>query len=170
MRFENLLAVTHGVERGRTRANRTHAKVPEAIDHPAGRNEPLEVLPELRRIRRFRMKSGDGVGDAILPKVVASRHLAAKTVAAKRDRHLPGVIRSSLHEHGDMQVCEPKRIGNRALLPEVGQSHDDAINSIPILFKQVRAAPGLLPRFDCAVLTLLRSEGNHVHACATEHA
>ena len=52
VRFQDLLAVAHRVERRGPRADRADAQLAQPVDHAADGGEPREVLRELRRVGR----------------------------------------------------------------------------------------------------------------------
>ena len=69
--FKNLLAVTHSIEGGRTRADRTHAKIPKAIDHATCPCKPFEVPREFRRVGALGVQGRNGVRNPVLAEIVA---------------------------------------------------------------------------------------------------
>ena len=170
LRFQNFLAVADGVERRGTRANRAHAQVAETIHHAADSREPLQVFGELGRVGALGVQRGDRVRNAVLPQIVAGRHLAAEAVAAERDRHLAGIVRRGLDQHRHVQIGQAQGIGDGPLFAEVRQGHDHAVDAIAIAFEQVGAAPGLFPGFDRSVFAFFRSQRDHVHARRGQHA
>src|SRR5579871_3058425 len=82
LRFQNFLAVTHGVESGGASTDSADPEIAESVHDSTDGREPLQIVIELRRVRSFCVKSCDGVGNAVLPQVVAGGHLAAETIAA----------------------------------------------------------------------------------------
>ena len=82
---------------------------------------------------------------------------------------LLGIVGRGLDQHRHAQVGQPQGVGNGALVAEVGQGHDDAVDASRLRLEQVGAAPGLLPGFDRAVLALFRSERDHIHAGRAQH-
>ena len=81
------------------------------------------------------MQPGQRIRNAVLPKIIAGRHLAAETVAAESYGHLVGDVGSGLDENGNMQAGEAQSIGNGAFVAEVGQRNDDAIDAMAVLLK-----------------------------------
>ena len=119
MLLQNFLAVAHRVERRRTRAEGADAHVAQALHHAADAREPLQVFAEDVGVRRFGVRRGNGVRDAVLLQVIAGGHLAAEAVAAELDGHLRRGVRRGLHQHGDIQIGQPQGIGDGALLAEI---------------------------------------------------
>src|SRR5580700_2068963 len=120
LRFENFLAVADGVEGGGARANGAYSEVAKSFYHAADSCEPLEIVGKLRGAGAFGVQGGDGIGDAILAKVVTCRHLAAETVAARSNRHLGGIVGRGLNENRDSEIGETQGVGDGAFFTEVG--------------------------------------------------
>ncbi len=66
------------------------------------------------------------------------------------------MIGRSLDQHRHAQIGEPQRIGQPALLAEVRQRDDDAVDLRSVLLEQRRALLGVLVGLDRAVGRLLR--------------
>ena len=98
-------------------------------------------------VRADRMQSRQRVGNSVLAKIVAGRHLSAKTVAAMQDRHLRGIVGRRLHEHRNIEPRQSQRVGNRALVAEVGQRHDHAIDLVADSSEIARRSAWLLRGF-----------------------
>ena len=92
----------------------------------------MQVFGELRRIGALGVQRGDRVRNAVLPQIVAGRHLAAEAVAAERNGHLLGIVGRGLDQHRHVQIRQAQGIGNGALFAEVRQGHDDAVDAIAI--------------------------------------
>jgi hypothetical protein len=135
LRLEDFLAVPHGIEGRRPRAYRPDPQIAKAIHDAAYRREPFQVLCELRRVRSFGVQRRDGVGNSVLPQIVAGRHLPAEGIAPRRDGHLFRVVRRRLDQHWHPQVGKAQGVGNRALLAEVRQGHDYAVNALAVFLK-----------------------------------
>jgi hypothetical protein len=112
----------------------------------------------------------DGIWNAVLLKIVASRHFAAEAVAARGDRHLQGIVGCGLYQHWNVQIGESQRICNRALLAKVRQGDDDAVDSFAIAFEQIGAAAGFLAGLDGPVLTFVRGERHHIYPARFQYA
>ena len=110
LRFEKFLAVAHGIERRRPRADRADAQTAQALHDAADGREPFQILAKFRGIGPLGVQRRQRVRNAVLRQVVAGRHLAAKAVAAVRDGHLRRRIRRGLHQHGHAQIRKPQRI------------------------------------------------------------
>ena len=113
--------------------------------------------------------------DAILPQIVADRHLAAEAVAAEGNAHLAGIVRRRLDQNRHAQIGQPNGIGQTALLAEVRQRDDDAVDLIGMLFEERgaglrlfvglhRAEGGLLRRSNDHLVSLLFNRRNHLRA------
>ena len=117
----------------------------QSAHHAADAGEPSEIFRELGRVRRLRVQRRQRVRNAILHQVIAGRHLAAEAVAAVVDGHLARRIRRGLHQHRHVQVRHAQRIGDGALVAEIRQRDDDAVDLAAVLAEQLRARR-LLPR------------------------
>ena len=83
--------------------------------------------------------------------VVADGHLAAEAVATVRDGHLAGDVGRGLDEHGDAQVGETDGVGQSALLTEVGQGDDEAVDGVGVGLEESGTLFGVLVGLDRAV-------------------
>jgi hypothetical protein len=92
--------------------------------------------------------AGERVPDAVLLQVVAGRHLPAEAVAPVLDGHQRRRVGRRLHQDWDVQIGHAERVSDAALVAEIRQRHDDAVNRIPMLAEEVGARPRLLPRLD----------------------
>ena len=142
------------------RADAADAQVAQAIHHAADRGEPREIFPEIIRIGTDGMKSRQRIRDTILAQVVAGRHLAAETVAAMQDRHLRSVVGRRLHQHRHVEPRQPQRVGDRALVAEVGQRDDHAVDPVAVLAEQRRAALGFFVGLHRAMFAVFRAEND----------
>ena len=156
LRFENLFAIANGVERGRSRADGAYAQVAEALHHPAHSGEPFEIFGKLWRAGTFRVQCSDGIGNAVLSKIIASRHLAAEAVTARSDGHLLRIIRRGLNQYRHTKIGQPQGIGNGPFFAEVGQRNNDAVDPLSIALEQLGTAPRVFPRLYRSVLALFR--------------
>ena len=98
------------------------------LDHAADGGEPVQILAEEIGIGRFGVQRGERIRDAVLRQIIAGRHLAAEAVAAVGDGHFAGRIGRGLDQHGDVQLGQAQRIGDGALVAEIGQGDDDAVD------------------------------------------
>ncbi len=137
--FEQLLRIANGIEGGRTRANGADAQIAEAADDAADRCEPGEVLREALGVGRRGVQRGDGVRDAVLLHVVAGRHLAAEAIAAIGDLHVVGAVGRRLHQHRHLQRGVADGIDDAALLAEVRERDEDAVDLVAMLAEELRA-------------------------------
>jgi hypothetical protein len=80
-----------------------------------------------------------GERDAVLPEIVADRHLAAEAVAPVRDGHDFGIVVESMDEHGHAQPGPSKGVGHAAFVAEIGEADEDAVDAFGILAEQVGA-------------------------------
>jgi len=101
------------------------------------------------------MQRGQGIGDPVLRKVVADRHLSAETVAAKSDRHIRRHIRRRLDQHRNAQPRQTECVSNRALVPEVRQGDNNSVDTILILAEQLGAPHRVFIRLDGSVFALI---------------
>ena len=81
-----------------------------------------------------------------------------------QDGHVLRVVGRSLHQHRNVQPRQSKRVGDGALVTEVWQRYDHAIDLVAIFLKQRRATLRLFVSFDRAVLAVFRAEDHAVHA------
>ena len=114
--------------------------------------------------RRLGVPAGERVADAVLLQVVAGRHLAAEAVAPVLDRHQRRRVGRRLHQDRHVQVGHAQRVRDAALVAEVRQRHDDAVDLVPVPPEEVGARPRLGPRLDRAVLRVLRPEHDDLDA------
>ena len=98
------------------------------------------------------------VGNAVLPQVVAGRHLAAEAVAPVGDLHVVGAVGRGLHQHRHLQRGVADSVGDAALFAEVRQRHDDAVDLVAMLAEELRAAARLIRSLHRAEFRLLRRQ------------
>src|ERR1700758_2470119 len=110
------------------------------------------------------MQTCQGIRDAVLAEVVAGRHFPAEAIAAVQDGHLRRVIRCGLNQYRDAETRKAQRVRNRALVAEVGQGDDDAVDLVAMFSEQGRAALSLFMRFDCSVLAVFGTENDGIDA------
>ena len=161
LRFEKLLAIADRVERRRPRADGADAQLAQAIADAADGGEPARCP---RRIAaesgRLGVEARERVRDAVLLEVIADAHLAAEAVAAVGDGHAARRVGRRLDQDGNAQVGHAQRFGNAALLSEIGQRYDDAVDLVAIGAKQVGALPRFRAGLHRAVLALFGREAN----------
>ena len=109
-----------------------------------------------------RVQARQRIGNAILAQIVAGRHLSAEAVASRCNRHVGGIVGRSLHQHGHIQPGQAQRIRNGALVAEVRQSDDHAVQPLAILLEQRGTSLRILVCFDCSVLGLLGREHHNL--------
>ena len=113
------------------------------------------------------MQRGERIRNAVLREIVAGRHLAAEAVAAVAMVILPGSSGVAWISTGTCRSARRKRIGDGALVAEVRQRDDDAVDLDSRLRSETgRRTAGLLPGFDRAVLAFFRRQRDHLHAGA----
>ena len=109
-------------------------------------------------IGRDGVERGERIGDAVLREIVAGRHLAAEAIAAVGDGHLAGRIGRGLHQHGHVETGHAQGIGDGALVAEIGQCDDDAVDCVAMLLEELGAARGFGAGFDGAVFGILGTQ------------
>jgi hypothetical protein len=112
------------------------------------------VAAKSRRSARTRLaridgvQAGQGEGDAVLAQVVADRHLAAEGVAAVGLMVIfAGSSLKAWISTGTSQPRPAQRVGDRALVAEVGQRHQHAVDLPRVLLEQVGALVRVGQRF-----------------------
>jgi hypothetical protein len=157
-----LLAVAHGVERRRPRAEGAEPDIAQPGDYTAGRHELPQIGAELLARRIHRVVAGQREWNAVLQQVVAGRHLAAERVAAVGDGHQAGLVGEGLHEHRHVEAGPPQGVRDGPLVAEVRQGDDHAGNPLPMLLEQLGALRGILERLDAAVFRVGGRERHHL--------
>jgi hypothetical protein len=127
----------------------------------ANRGEPIQIVAEEIRIRRFGMASGQRIRNPVLHQIVADRHFSAEAVAPVANGHAARRVRRSLHQNRHAQPGHSQGVRHGAFIAEVGQRDDDAVNLAAMLLKQLRAAGGFRSGFDGAVFGLFGTNRNH---------
>ena len=115
------------------------------------------------------MQLGQRVGNAVLAQVVAGRHLAAEAVAPVLDRHLAGLIGRRLDQHRHAEIGEPQRVGDGALVAEVRQRDDHAVDAVAIGLEQRGALLGVVEGLDHAEPRVLGRQHDRVVALVGEN-
>jgi hypothetical protein len=100
------------------------------------------------------MQSRKGVGDPVLLEVIAHAHLAAEGITPVGDSHLSGGVRSRLDQDRHAQSGTLERLGDPALVAEIRQGDDDAVDLVAMPVEELRALARVLPRLDGAELCL----------------
>ena len=100
--------------------------------------------------------------------IIAGRHLAAEAVAAELDGHFRRGIRRGLHQHGNVQIGQAQRIGDGALLAEIRQGDDHAVDAVAVGAKQIGAFARFHARFHRAVFAFLGTEHQRLNARGRE--
>ena len=77
----------------------------------------------------YRVGLRQRVRDPVLAQVVACRHLSAEAVAPMRNRHLLRRVRRGLHEHRHVEIGQSQCVCNGALVPEIGQRDNYAVDT-----------------------------------------
>src|SRR5581483_8308947 len=150
--------------------DRSYSQVAKSVHHAADGREPLEIFGEFGRVGTLSVQGSERVRNAVLPQIVAGGHLAAEAVAAVSDRHFRGIVRRGLNEHRNAQIGEPQSIRNRALLAEVGQSHNNPVDAVTVAPEKIGTSARLLPGLDSAVLALFRSQSDDIDAGSAQHS
>ena len=71
--------------------------------------------------------------------LLQAAHLAAEAVAAHGDGHGVGAVGRGLHQHRNLEPGEADGVHDAALLAEVGQRDDDAVDLVGVLLEQLGA-------------------------------
>ncbi len=125
-----------------------------------------------RSKRRTRRRNGvqrrERVLQAVLPQVVADRHLAAEAVAPVRDRHPLAGVGEGVHEHRHVEAGPAQRVGHGSLVAEVRQRHEHAIDAIGMRAKQVGAGARVGQTLDGAERARLDRQRHGVDAFGLE--
>ncbi len=100
---------------------------------------------------------------------VADGHLAAERVAAGVDAHLRGLVGGRVDEHRHVQAGEAQCFRHSALVAEVRQGHDDAVDVVAVLPEEVGAGLGLVATLHGAVVRLAGADDDGVVALFLEH-
>src|SRR5437868_546228 len=75
-----------------------------------------------------------------------------------------------MHEHGYIEPGHANRLRDRALVAEVRQRDDDAVDIVAMLLEQRRTRLGFVAAFDGAVIRFLRADDHRVDAFFLERA
>jgi len=164
VRFQDAFGVADGVEGRRARADGADAEVFEAFGDAADLGKPLEIRLELVRLGRLGVQRGQRILDPVLHHVVAGAHFAAEAVAAGGDGHGVAFVGSGLDEDGHLETGKADGVDHTALVAEVGQGDDDAVDGFAVFLEEIGAALGFSKRFHRAVLRLLG--GKHDRLCS----
>jgi hypothetical protein len=156
--FEDAFGVAHGVEGRGARADGADAEILQALYDAADLRKPFEIGLEFGRGQGLSVQRGERVENAVLHHIVATAHLSAKAVAAVGDGHGIGAIGRGLHQHGHFQSRQADGVDDAALLAEVGQRDDDAVDLFGVFLEERGAALGLSVSFHRAVMRLVRAE------------
>ena len=162
LRFQNLLAVAHRVERRGPRADGADAQPPHPA-RPRGRRRRTSRGPsrKILRIRSFGVQRGERVRNAVLRQVIAGRHLAAEAVAAVGDGHLAGRIGGRLNPAPARRAPAMRRVSAMARSsPKFGSVTMTPSISRGVLAEEIGAHVRFGARFDRAVAGFF---GSHYH-------
>ena len=113
---------------------------------------------------------GERVTDAVLPQVVAHRNLSAEAVAPPAHQHLVGLVGKSMHQHRHIEPRHADRVGHAALVAEVGQADQNAVDLVAVLLEQVGAPTRVLQGFDRAELGLFGGQAHRPVALLLQQA
>jgi hypothetical protein len=86
--------------------------------------------------------------DAVLPQVVGCGNLAAEAVTAQTHEHFAGIVRESLNQYRYVETRKPDGIRRIALVSEVRQCDDDAIDFPGVLPEEISTLAGILQGFN----------------------
>src|SRR5258707_1374831 len=139
MDLEEFFAVANRIERCWTRADSADSQIFEPPNHFASAGESLQVSAEIRTARADCMEPSQRIANAVLPKVVADGHFAAKAVAPIADGHLAAFIIERMDEHRHIETCPSQGAGHRALIAKVRQHYENAFNFVAMRFEKVSA-------------------------------
>ena len=87
------------------------------------------------------------VSEYVMPycvQVVAGRHLAAERVAPVGDGHLGRVVGEGVDQHRHVQAGPAQGVGDGALVAEVGQRDQHAVDLVAVRLEQIGALPRIL--------------------------
>ena len=102
-------------------------------------------------------------------RLLQARHLSAEAVAAIGDLHVVGAVRRGLHQHRHLQGGVADGVDDAALLAEVRQRDDDAVDLVAMLAEELGATARFIGCFYGAELRLLRRERDDAYAGLFEH-
>ena len=149
-RSSNLFAVAHGVEGRGARADRADAQLPQAVDDAADGGEPARSSRNSAS-RATRCAAWSASTECRTAEIVAGRHLAAEAVAAVADGHLVAARRARPEPAPARRGRPAQRVGDAALVAEVRQRDDDAVDLVAMLAEQVGALLRVVVCFHRAV-------------------
>ena len=167
--FQQLLAVADRVEGRRPRADGADAQILQPAHHAAGGREPVQVLAEDFRIRSFGVARGERIGNAVLREVVARRHLAAEAVAPVGDGHPRRRVGGRLNQHRHVQAGQPQGVRDAALVAEIRQRDDHAVDLVAVLLEEVGAGHRFGARLHRSVLAVLGPQRDRAVAGGAQH-
>ena len=167
--LQQLLAVADGVEGRRAGADLAQAGVLQRAHDAAHPDEPAQVPREVLALGVHGVAARERVLDPVLAQVVAGAHLAAEAVAPVGDRHLVGGVLEGVHEHGHVQPGPAQRVRDGALVAEVGQRHEHAVDLVAVRAEEVGAEAGFLQALDGAVVGGLDRGDDGADAQPFEH-
>ena len=167
--LQKFFAIADGVESRGARADGADAQIAEAAHDAADRGEPREVLGEALGVGCRGVERREGVRNAVLHQVVAGGHLSAEAVAAIGDLHVVGAVRRGLHQHRHLQCGVADGVDDAALLAEIRQRDDDAVDLLAVLAEKLGATSSFIGCFYGAELRLLRRERDDADAGLFEH-
>ena len=100
------------------------------------------------------MLGGQREWNSGLDQIVAHRNLATERIAASRRGEFVQLIRIRLHQHGNFQIRYLQRICDPLFIAKIGKHHQDAVNFVAVLFKQIGAPSRLGMSFNATQLRL----------------
>ncbi|MGC4031260.1 MAG: hypothetical protein QM754_05875 [Tepidisphaeraceae bacterium] len=157
--FEDFFAVANSLERARPGTDRAEAGPPQSRHRPARGHELGEVDFEARVFQRVNdVLLRQREFDAGLVQVVANTDFATERIPATLDAEQVQVVGVCLDENRHVEFAELEDIGDAALVAEVRQDDDDAVDLVAVFIEQVCALLRIGERFDTAELGLLRRE------------
>ena len=77
---------------------------------------------------------------------------------------LPGIVGRGLYQHRYVEAARGEGVGDGALVAEIGQGDDDAVDLVAIFLEQRRAPLGLFVSLYCAVLAVFWPQHDGIHA------
>jgi hypothetical protein len=116
------------------------------------------------------VQGGQGIGDVVLPQVVADRHLAAETIPPVSHRHPVRLVWKCLDQHRHLEPRHTDGIGHPALFAKVGQGYQDTVDLVCPFFEQRGASSRILQRLDGTQSCLLRAEDDRLDPLLFQHA
>jgi hypothetical protein len=115
------------------------------------------------------MAARERVADAVLPEVVARRHLPAEAVASVSDGHGVRHVLERMHEDRHVELRPAERVGDGAFVSEVWERDQYAVDSVAMILEVIRAESGFLQALDRAVVRGGFGSDDRLDSVSLEH-